>query len=259
MDAPDDFEVDEDGSDIDQPVPSTSTSVGVGLYSSRYHSLPGADKLISVSRNLDGSIPPPPFGADLSSPPVFDRPGHSPTPRSTRKSNRKVKRGDSEDSSLPPRPLNPELLNLHNALHSKLSSSLSNLSSTNATVLDKHRSIQRDLLAGEPAIRDELGRLEAVRDVCLTVSSRLRVVIGQMEGRIAHVRKLGDVGVDEMVCSSDVVYNQSVPLFSYIFKSWPKLVKYGAFGRRGYWNYSFGLFSGTSDAKANPLPPFDRF
>jgi len=114
----------------------------------------------------------------------------------------------TSDPTVPPRPPNPELLALHAALHQKFAASLATLSSTHDTTLARLRTIQRDLLSGEPAIRDEMGRLEAVRDVCSSVVRRLAEVVSQTESRVEDMKRKGEPAVDELVCSSDVVYNQ---------------------------------------------------
>ncbi|KAG2368509.1 UEV domain-containing protein [Suillus spraguei] len=112
----------------------------------------------------------------------------------------------------PPRPPNPELLRLHAQVHEKIASELASLSQV--MLLDGERlgAQQTDLLAGEPAIRDEMGRLEAVRDVCSNVSSRLRNTVDQGERNIAELRRKGDPEVDELICSTSIVHNQLINL-----------------------------------------------
>lgn len=82
---------------------------------------------------------------------------------------------------------------------------------------ERYRAQQSDLLAGEPAIRDEMGRLEAVRDVCITVATRLRSVVQEAETNIAELKRKGDPEVDELVCSTTIVHNQSVNFTSQSF------------------------------------------
>jgi len=77
---------------------------------------------------------------------------------------------------------------------------------------ERLRAHQSDLLLGEPAIRDEMARLEAVRDVCRTVAGRMRSTIEQGERNIAELRRKGDPEVDELVCSTTIVHNQLVNL-----------------------------------------------
>ncbi len=131
--------------------------------------------------------------------------------------------GDGDDSpagpsvpatpagGVPPRPPNPELLRLHDRVHAKLSSELASLSQAMTLDAERLRANQTDLLAGEPAIRDEMARLEAVRDVCQGVAARLEQVVAVGERNVGELRRKGDPEVDEVVCSTTIVYNQSVP------------------------------------------------
>lgn len=116
----------------------------------------------------------------------------------------------------PPRPPNPELLRLQSAVHDKLSAELSSLSQALAIDAEKLRAQQADLLAGEPAIKDEMARLEAVRDVCRSVADRTRGAVRQAEANIAELRRKGDPEVDELVCATSIVHNQSVPLYFFL-------------------------------------------
>ncbi|KAM6500554.1 UEV domain containing protein [Amanita muscaria] len=112
----------------------------------------------------------------------------------------------------PPRPPNPELLQLHSHVHDKIKLEISTLSQGIASDTERLRALQADLLAGEPAIRDEMGRLEAVRDVCCTVSNRLHDSVGRAESNIAELRRRGDPDIDEMVCATTIVHNQLINL-----------------------------------------------
>lgn len=73
---------------------------------------------------------------------------------------------------------------------------------------ERLRAHQTDLLSGEPAIRDEMARLEAVRDVCRNVAGRMRAVVDQGETNVAELRRKGYPEVDELVCSTSIVHNQ---------------------------------------------------
>ncbi|KIL69714.1 hypothetical protein M378DRAFT_184118 [Amanita muscaria Koide BX008] len=112
----------------------------------------------------------------------------------------------------PPRPPNPELLQLHSHVHDKIKLEISTLSQGIASDTERLRALQADLLAGEPAIRDEMARLEAVRDVCCTVSNRLHDSVGRAESNIAELRRRGDPDIDEMVCATTIVHNQLINL-----------------------------------------------
>lgn len=81
--------------------------------------------------------------------------------------------------------------------------------------MQRLQTTQADLLAGEPAIRDEMARLEAVRDVCRVVAGRLRATVNSAELNVNELRKKGDPEVDELICSTTIVYNQyELPLDS---------------------------------------------
>lgn len=108
----------------------------------------------------------------------------------------------------PPRPQNPETLRLHAEVYNKFMSEIGSLSGALATDAERLRAHQTDLLNGEPAIRDEMARLEAVRVVCSSVAGRLKSMVNQAERNIAELRRKGDPEVDELVCSTTIVYNQ---------------------------------------------------
>lgn len=59
-----------------------------------------------------------------------------------------------------------------------------------------------------------MARLEAVRDVCVGVQRRYEDVVGRAENQVEELRARPEVGVDEIVCSTTVVYNQCVVLFA---------------------------------------------
>ena len=111
----------------------------------------------------------------------------------------------------PPRPPNPELVRLQNTVHARLASELASLTQAMALDAERLRAHQTDLLAGEPALRDEMARLEAVRDVCTGVARRVRSVVEDAERNVAELKRKGDPAVDELVCSTTIVHNQCVP------------------------------------------------
>lgn len=76
---------------------------------------------------------------------------------------------------------------------------------------ERLRAHQMDLLAGEPAIRDEMARLEAVRDVCRNVADRTRRAVNFAESNVAELRRKGEPEVDELVCATSIVHDQSSP------------------------------------------------
>jgi ESCRT-I complex subunit TSG101 len=101
-------------------------------------------------------------------------------------------------------------MQLHARVHEKLRAELASVSQ--AMTLDRERlqAQQTDLLTGIPAIRDEMGRLEAVRDVCRGVTTRLLEAVQTAERGVAELKRKGDPPVDELVCSTSIVHNQYV-------------------------------------------------
>lgn len=176
---------------------------GTGNTSSPYHAPPP---------------PPPPAvgssGIPFSSPPLTQPSYSNPPPdlldgdNLTSLSSTATPARGSTPASAPPRPPNPELLRLHTHVHQKITSELASLSQAMALDAERLRAHQKDLLAGEPAIRDEMARLEAVRDVCQNVAGRLRTVVTDGERSVAELRRRGDPEVDELVCSTTIVHNQ---------------------------------------------------
>lgn len=108
----------------------------------------------------------------------------------------------------PPRPPNPEMLRLHAQVHDKIRTELASLSSALALDAERLRAQQSDLLAAEPAIRDEMGRLEAVRDICRNVAGRTRQVVDAAQRNVDELKRKGDPEVDELVCATTIVHNQ---------------------------------------------------
>ena len=113
-----------------------------------------------------------------------------------------------QQSVAPPRPANPELLQLQKQVQEKFAAEFSSLSRAMAVDAERLRAQQADLLAGEPAIHDEMARLAAVKDVCLNVAGRMRISIEHAERNMAELRRKGDPEVDELVCSTTIVHNQ---------------------------------------------------
>ncbi|KAI0374805.1 UEV-domain-containing protein [Pilatotrama ljubarskyi] len=118
----------------------------------------------------------------------------------------------SRSTSVPVPHANASVRTESPAVLSTISSELASLSQAMAIDAERLRANQADLLAGEPAIRDEMARLEAVRDVCRGVAARLEQVVAAGERNVAELRRKGDPEVDELVCSTTIVYNQLVNL-----------------------------------------------
>jgi ESCRT-I complex subunit TSG101 len=111
--------------------------------------------------------------------------------------------------SIPPsRPLPPATLHLHSLVLSHLSSQYTPLMEHLNSQTSQLLNIQADLSSGEPAIKDEMARLEAVRDVCVSVADKVGGVVVAAEERVRDLERRGEVGVDEVVCSISIVHNQ---------------------------------------------------
>ncbi|KAJ3799906.1 Vps23 core domain-containing protein [Lentinula aff. detonsa] len=119
---------------------------------------------------------------------------------------------DPGPSSAPPLPPNPVLLSLHSSVHAKLTSALQSFQTSLHHSLEHLRKIQEDLLRGEPAIQDEIARLEAVKAVSLNVGTRFRQTVEAAERNVQMLRNKGDVSVDELICGPTIVHNQLINL-----------------------------------------------
>ena len=111
----------------------------------------------------------------------------------------------------PPPPLKPpppSLLHLHSILlphlNAALPSLLSSLQNNRQHLLDR----REDLASGEPAIRDEMARLEAVKKVCDSVGRKMDDAVGKIGERVTELESKGEVSVDELVCGISIVHNQ---------------------------------------------------
>ena len=108
----------------------------------------------------------------------------------------------------PPRPFPPEIAELRAKVYAKLTAGLHELAASHTAEMEQLTAIRHDLLQGEPAIIDEMARLEAVRDVCQNVRERYRAVVGAAEKRMDEVQNRGEIEVDEIICANTIVGNQ---------------------------------------------------
>jgi len=159
-------------------------------------------------------IPPPPvsFHGYVTSP--APKPSHIPVPNLLDEDAEPLSFTKPDISFQPPpmRPPNPELVRLQEQVHQKLTSEFNSLSQSLSLDAQRLRAHQADLLLGEPAIKDEMARLEAVRDVCRNVANRTRQAIQQADSNIAALKRKGDPEVDELVCATSIVHNQLINL-----------------------------------------------
>ncbi|MBE7180762.1 MAG: hypothetical protein INR71_06065 [Terriglobus roseus] len=110
----------------------------------------------------------------------------------------------------PPRPVHPATLALRQAVWAKLTSGVDRLSQSLGPEHENLTSLQGDLLQGEPALADELARLQAVTSVCSGVGNRYIANIAAAEANLSDFERKGEVDPDEIVCSTTVLFNQCV-------------------------------------------------
>jgi ESCRT-I complex subunit TSG101 len=67
-----------------------------------------------------------------------------------------------------------------------------------------------DLESGEPAIKDEMSRLQAVKKVCDSTGRKMEEVVQAGSARVADLEQRGETSVDEVVCGISIVHNQCV-------------------------------------------------
>ncbi|KAI5449392.1 suppressor protein stp22 of temperature-sensitive alpha-factor receptor and arginine permease [Naganishia albida] len=112
----------------------------------------------------------------------------------------------------PTRPLPPSTLHLHSLLSAQLGARMPMLLAHLSSQTAQLESVHADLESGEPAIRDEMARLEAVRGVCEGVVSKVDEVVRNGQKRCEELEAKGEVSVDEVVCSISIVHNQLIDL-----------------------------------------------
>ncbi|CDS00291.1 hypothetical protein [Sporisorium scitamineum] len=112
----------------------------------------------------------------------------------------------------PPRPINPELLALHDRVYTKLDARLTTLATTLHASNTRLEVLSSDLDRGLPAIEDELSRLKAVRDVCKTTGDRLESSVLEITDHLRALQAKDDPDPDSMVLATSIVGNQLVDL-----------------------------------------------
>ncbi|WWC86316.1 uncharacterized protein L201_001189 [Kwoniella dendrophila CBS 6074] len=123
---------------------------------------------------------------------------------------------DSSQAAPPPlppsKPPPPSLQHLHSILLPHLQASLPplihSLQSTKQHLIER----REDLESGEPAIKDEMARLEAVKKVCDSTGRKLNDLVVNGEERINELETKGEISVDELVCGISIVHNQLIDL-----------------------------------------------
>lgn len=117
-------------------------------------------------------------------------------------------------AQLPPprRPTNPDIVNLRTAVLNKLTDGLNAQSQVYHNDLAQLELLRQDLLKGEPAIRDEMGRLEAVKNVCMNVRDRYSVLVSDLASHVQNLEERDLGSEDEILACQSVLHSQSVLL-----------------------------------------------
>lgn len=120
--------------------------------------------------------------------------------------------GEIEPSNIPApqRPMNPALLELHAKVHAKVSSRVTEIFASHSQSKQRLHLLLEDLERGTPAIDDEIRRLRAVRDICLTNVHRLITTIDAAKRCTAEMEMRPEPDVDRMLSATSLVENQYV-------------------------------------------------
>lgn len=111
-------------------------------------------------------------------------------------------------AAAPQRPLNPELLSLHTALHAKLSARVKTLRQTLQASNQHLLTIQSDLDNGPAAIEDESNRLKAVADVCKGRALKLESTLHQAKSRGQAISSRPQPPSSEIIITDSLLSNQ---------------------------------------------------
>jgi ESCRT-I complex subunit TSG101 len=108
----------------------------------------------------------------------------------------------------PPRPPNPELLHSHALLHAKLQQRLQYIQTSAEESNAQLNLLSEDLDRGDLAIKDEMARLEAVRDVCKVTGDELQGAVDMASQRLDELRKKEEPDFDGLLSATSLVGNQ---------------------------------------------------
>ena len=123
--------------------------------------------------------------------------------------------GEMEPSYMPApqRPMNPALLELHAKVYAKVSSRVTEIFASHLQSKQRLHLLLEDLERGTPAIDDEIRRLRAVRDICLTNAHRLTTTIDAAKRCTAEMEMRPEPDVDRMLSATSLVENQYVIVY----------------------------------------------
>lgn len=120
--------------------------------------------------------------------------------------------GNAAPAPAPPRPPNPELLYMHNLLHSKIQTRIHHLRTSSEQSQEQMKLLSDDLDRGEMAIKDEMARLEAVRDICRSTGDRLEQTVHATKQRISELHAREEPDIDGVLSATSLVGNQLIEL-----------------------------------------------
>lgn len=139
--------------------------------------------------------------------PAEERPSPSAAPRRPPKAAALHEAHTAPAPCAAPRPPpNPQLVQLHAKVSTRIHELRTSLERTNAHL----RVVHGDLERGCPAITDEMMRLRAVRDVCATTAQRIHATIAAAHQRTIELRARQEPDVDTMLTTTSIVENQCV-------------------------------------------------
>ena len=111
-------------------------------------------------------------------------------------------------SSIPPRPVNPELLRLHTELFSKISTEMSTLFRILLLDSESIHAERKDLLYGQAAVHDETSRLETVLSIFRYVIGRMKETTRSISAAESGLQNSVCLEADELICAATIVHYQ---------------------------------------------------
>lgn len=162
---------------------------------------------------------PPPATGPSHAPPLPKKAEAPASPASPRAPQRPPKPGAERaapeaprPAAQPARPPNPELAALHDAVYTKFRTRRDELRHSVSQANAQLRVLLDDLERGQPAIQDEMQRLEAVQAVCNTRTHQLNDTMQAAQSRAHELQLRPEPNVDEMFAATNLVENQLVQL-----------------------------------------------
>lgn len=164
--------------------------------------------------NAAPPIPPLPYSHQQSHP--YGQPNASQQDPYKRQSYDPAQRGPSVGNAAPtpapPRPPNPELLYMHNLLYNKIQARIHHLRTTSEQSQEQMKLLSEDLDRGEMAVKDEMARLEAVRDICRSTGDQLEQTVEAAKQRITELHAREEPDIDGVLSATSLVGNQLIEL-----------------------------------------------